>query len=63
MFGGRLGWSEILIILLVLVVIFGPKKLPQLGKSIGEGLREFKKSVKTDDRTDDAKKQDPDTKA
>lgn len=50
MFGGRLGWSELLIILVVLVVIFGPTKLPQLGKSIGEGLREFKKSVKTDDQ-------------
>jgi sec-independent protein translocase protein TatA len=46
MFGGRLGWAEVLIIVLVLLVIFGPSKLPKLGKSIGESLREFKQSMK-----------------
>lgn len=46
MFGGRLGWTEILLILVVLLLIFGPSKLPQLGKSVGESLKEFKKSMK-----------------
>lgn len=42
----RLGVGEILLILLVVLLIFGPAKLPQLGKSIGEGMREFKKSMR-----------------
>jgi sec-independent protein translocase protein TatA len=41
----KLGFGEILLILLAVLLIFGPSKLPQLGKSIGEGIREFKKGV------------------
>lgn len=54
---GRLGWTEVLLILVVLLVIFGPSKLPQLGKSIGESLKEFKKSMKgvTEEVTADEK--------
>ncbi len=40
MFG--LGPTELVIILAVLLIIFGPSRLPQLGKSIGNGLKEFK---------------------
>lgn len=43
---GRLGFTELLLILAVLVLIFGATKLPQLGKAVGESIREFKKSVK-----------------
>jgi sec-independent protein translocase protein TatA len=44
------------------LLIFGPSKLPQLGKSVGEGIREFKKSIKSvteddESKTDDVKKQ------
>lgn len=42
----KIGPTEIIIILVVALLIFGPSKLPGLGKSIGEGLREFKKSMK-----------------
>lgn len=44
-----LGVQELLIILLIVLVIFGASKLPQLGKGLGEGIRNFKKGVKGDD--------------
>ncbi|HYG59541.1 MAG TPA: twin-arginine translocase TatA/TatE family subunit [Symbiobacteriaceae bacterium] len=43
----KLGFGEVALIVVAALVIFGPSKLPQLGKSIGEGLREFKKSIKS----------------
>jgi sec-independent protein translocase protein TatA len=39
-----LGIKELLIIGVALVVFFGPSKLPELGKSLGQGIREFKKA-------------------
>lgn len=41
---GSLGFSEILVIFLIALVVFGPRKLPELGKSLGRGLAEFKKA-------------------
>lgn len=49
-----IGVPELLIILLVVLVIFGPKKLPGLGKQLGTGMREFKDSIAGNDK-DDAK--------
>ncbi|MCM1991763.1 twin-arginine translocase TatA/TatE family subunit [Oceanirhabdus seepicola] len=43
---GRLGGTEILVILVVGFLIFGPKKLPEIGKAFGDTIREFKKSAK-----------------
>ena len=43
---GSLGVPELLIILLIVIIIFGAGKLPQLGRGLGEGLRNFKDSVK-----------------
>ncbi|CAH2213411.1 twin-arginine translocase TatA/TatE family subunit [Tepidibacter aestuarii] len=43
---GRLGGTELMVILVVGFLIFGPKKLPEIGKSFGETIREFKKSAK-----------------
>ena len=40
----NLGPMEILVILVVALIVFGPKKLPEIGKSIGKGMREFKKA-------------------
>ena len=37
----NLGFPEIMIILVVALLVFGPKKLPELGKSLGNGIREF----------------------
>ncbi|HEX21165.1 MAG TPA: twin-arginine translocase TatA/TatE family subunit [Actinobacteria bacterium] len=49
MFG--LGIPELVIILIVVLVIFGPKKLPQIGKSLGSAIRELRKST-VDDNSD-----------
>lgn len=46
---GRLGVPELLIILLIVLVIFGASRLPQLGKGIGQGLKNFKDSVRPDE--------------
>lgn len=46
---GRLGVPELLIILLIVLVIFGASRLPQLGKGIGQGLKNFKDSVKPEE--------------
>jgi len=42
----HLGIPELLLILLLVVVIFGASKLPQLGKGLGEGIRNFKDSIR-----------------
>ena len=42
---GNVGWPGLVVILLVLLLIFGPKRLPEMGRSLGRGLREFKDSV------------------
>lgn len=42
---GPLGWPEIILILLVLLLVFGAKRLPEMGRSLGRGMREFKDSV------------------
>lgn len=42
---GNLGFTEIMIILLVVLLLFGAKRLPEMGASIGKGLREFKRSL------------------
>lgn len=41
---GRIGMGEVLVILVVVLIIFGPKKLPELGTAIGEFLRRFKQA-------------------
>jgi sec-independent protein translocase protein TatA len=45
---GKIGFTEILLILLVFVILFGGKKIPELMKGIGQGIKEFKKSSKFD---------------
>ena len=42
---GPVGPTELLLILLIVVIIFGARRLPELGKGIGEGIRNFKKSI------------------
>ena len=44
----RLGTGEILIILVVVLLIFGPNKLPQLGDALGKSIRSFKKATSSD---------------
>ena len=42
---GPVGPTELLLIVLLIVIIFGAKRLPELGKSLGEGIKNFKKSI------------------
>jgi len=45
----HLGMGELLVILLILVVLFGSSKIPQLGKGLGEGIRNFRKGLRGHD--------------
>jgi sec-independent protein translocase protein TatA len=45
MFGGKIGLPELLVIVAIALLIFGPKKLGELGKGLGEGIRNFKASL------------------
>jgi len=48
---GNLGWTEILIILGIALIVFGPRELPQLGKSLGESLAQFRRASEDFKRT------------
>ena len=49
----NIGPLELAIVLIIALVIFGPKRLPELGRSMGRGIREFKSSVTGDKDSDD----------
>lgn len=42
---GKIGVQELILILALALIIFGPRKLPELGRSIGQGIREFRKAT------------------
>jgi sec-independent protein translocase protein TatA len=46
----NIGPLEIAVVLIIVLIIFGPKRLPELGKSMGRGIREFKGSLTGDDK-------------
>jgi len=49
---GNVGPLEIVVVLVIALIVFGPKRLPELGRSLGKGIREFKGSV-TGEHDDD----------
>ena len=53
---GSLGIWEILLILVVIALLFGGKKLPELGKGLGDGIKNFKNSLKKDPEEDKEEK-------
>ena len=55
---GRFGVTEMLIILVVVVLLFGGKKIPELLKGLGTGIKEFKNAAK-DEQPADSKKEEP----
>ncbi len=50
----RLGMGEMLVVLVVALLVFGPNKLPQLGDALGKGIRNFKKAANHDDAAEAA---------
>jgi sec-independent protein translocase protein TatA len=46
---GNIGLPEILVVLVIALIIFGPKRLPELGRSVGKGIREFRSSISGND--------------
>jgi sec-independent protein translocase protein TatA len=47
---GRVGLPELIIIFMIIILVFGANRLPELGKSIGKGIRNFKDATKDDDK-------------
>ena len=52
----NVGFPELIIILVIALIVLGPKKLPDFGRSLGNGMREFKDSISGDSRRDDDEK-------
>ncbi len=52
-------WQELLPILVILIVIFGARKLPEIGSGLGKGIKEFKKSMKDIDEEDKVEDKKP----
>jgi sec-independent protein translocase protein TatA len=50
---GNVGPLEILVVLIIALVVFGPKRLPELGSSLGRGIREFRETVSGEKHEDD----------
>ena len=55
---GQIGMQEIILILFILLLLFGAKRLPELGQSLGKGIREFKRGLNEikEDMEDESKK-------
>ena len=47
---GNLGFTELMMILVIVLVLFGARRVPEIGASIGKGIREFKKNISDVDR-------------
>lgn len=54
----RLGAMELVLILIIALVVFGPSKLPEIGKSIGQSINEFKKGMNEISKDTDINKED-----
>ena len=50
MFGGKIGVPELLVILVIALIIFGPSKIAELGKGLGEGIKNFKHAMKEEEQ-------------
>ena len=60
---GGIGPLELVIVLVIVLVVFGPKRLPSLGRQLGAGMREFKDSVTGSGKSHDRGRRSPDRRA
>jgi sec-independent protein translocase protein TatA len=58
MLGGGIGMPELLIVLVIILIIFGAGKLPEIGKGLGKGIRNFKNATSGTDEIDVSEKKD-----
>ena len=56
---GPVGPTELILIILIIVIIFGARKLPELGKSLGEGIKNFRKSISGKEKDENAPSDKP----
>ena len=63
---GKLGMPELILILAIALIVFGPRKLPEIGRSIGKGIREFRqattemqKTINLDEEIEETKEKQP----
>ena len=56
---GNIGPLEIIVVLIIALVVFGPKRLPELGRSLGRGIREFRGSVSGEGGDDEERPSSP----
>lgn len=59
----NIGPLELIIVLVIVLVIFGPKRLPGLGRSLGTGMREFKDSITGKDKDEERQQLEADARA
>lgn len=55
----HLGWGELVVILLIVLLLFGARRLPGVGRSIGEAIREFQQALRGDSKKDSQPKEKP----
>ncbi len=59
----NIGAPELIILLVVLLLVFGPKRLPEMGRSVGRGIREFKDSVSGNEKPEEQRASHPPAEA
>ncbi len=52
---GMIGWPQVIIIIVAILILFGGRKIPELMRGIGQGMKEFKKATKPEDEKDKEK--------
>lgn len=58
---GRIGWTEILLLLVIALILFGARRLPEIAKSFGKSIQEFKKGLNNEPEQPPKKPTDPST--
>ena len=55
---GHFGWQEILLILLIIIILFGASRIPNIMKAMGKGVKEFKKGINSEDEKEKEDKEE-----